>query len=96
MTPTLSQAIEIKPEDFEPPLKRKEAAVPGYWTVEEMAEELGVTTRYVQYLIKGDPKKGTHPRLNAYKAGPTFLVSETDALSYFWKVRQLKNNLNKN
>jgi hypothetical protein len=96
MTLTLSQPLEIQPDDFNPPLKRKEPAVPGYWTVEEIAEELGVTTRYVQYLIKGDPKKRTHPRLNAYKAGPTFLVAENDALSYFWKVRQSKNNLNKN
>jgi predicted transcriptional regulator len=90
MNPALSQAIEIKPEDFEPPLKRKEPAVPGYWTVEELAEELGVTVRYVQYLIKGDPKRGVRIRLKAYKAGPTFLISDTEALEYLWAVRQAK------
>jgi predicted transcriptional regulator len=90
MTLTLSQAIEIKPEDFEPPLKRKEAAVPYYWTVEELAEELGVSIRYVQYLIKGNPKKGIRIRLRAYKAGPTFLISDTEALEYLWAVRQAK------
>ena len=46
MTLTLSQAIEIKPEDFEPPLKRKEALVPYYWTVEELAEELGISAGF--------------------------------------------------
>jgi plasmid maintenance system antidote protein VapI len=90
MTLSLSQSLEIQPDDFNPPLKRKEPAVPGYWTVEELAEELGVTTRYVQYLIKGNPKRGIHIRLKAYKAGPTFLISDTDALQYLWSVRQSK------
>lgn len=52
MTLALPHPMTIKPEDFEPPLKRKEPSVPYYWTVEELAEELGVTTRYVQYLIR--------------------------------------------
>ena len=58
MTLTLSQAIEIKPEDFEPPLKRKEALVPYYWTVEELAEELGISVRKVQMDITGYEKLG--------------------------------------
>jgi excisionase family DNA binding protein len=90
MTLTLSQETAIKAEDFNPPLKRKEPAVPYYWTVEELAEELGVSVRYVQYLIKGDPKKGIRIRLRAYKAGPTFLISDTEALEYLWAVRQSK------
>jgi excisionase family DNA binding protein len=90
MTLTLSQAIEIKPEDFEPPLKRKEAAVPYYWTVEELAEELGVSVRYVQYLLKGNPSRKTHPRIKAYKVGFGYLIAEQDALEYLWKDRQSK------
>jgi len=87
MTPTLSQAIEIKPEDFEPPLKRKEAAVPGYWTVDELAEELGVSVRYVHYLIKGNPKRRMYPQFKAYNAGTNLLVADADALPYIQKAR---------
>ncbi|WP_041934469.1 helix-turn-helix domain-containing protein [Gloeothece verrucosa] len=82
--------MNIKPEDFDPPLKRKEPAVPGYWTVEELATELGVSTRYVHYLIKGDPKKGVRIRLKAYNAGNSLLVSDLDAFKYLWEVRQSK------
>ena len=94
MTLTLSQAIEIKPEDFEPPLKRKEAAVPGYWTVEEMAKELGVSVRYVHYLIKGDVKRRIRIRLKAYNAGKSLLIADRDALQYLWEVRQAKREVN--
>jgi AraC-like DNA-binding protein len=90
MTLTLSQAIEIKPEDFEPPLKRKEAAVPGYWTVEEMAEELGVSTRYVHYLITGNPKTRIKARLKAYRASSVYLIADADALEYIKDVRSSK------
>jgi AraC-like DNA-binding protein len=90
MTLTLSQAIEIQPDDFDPPLKRKEPAVPGYWTVEELAEELGVTTRYVHYLIKGDPKKGVRIRLKAYQVGKSLLIADQEALRYLQDVRQAK------
>jgi AraC-like DNA-binding protein len=90
MTLALPHPMTIKPEDFDPPLKRKEVAVPGYWTVEELAEELGVSTRYVQYLIKGNLKNRIKARLKAYKAGPTFLVADTDALEHLWEIRQSK------
>jgi predicted transcriptional regulator len=88
MTLSLSQEITIKAEDFNPPLKRKEAAVPGYWTVDELAEELGVTTRYINYLIKGNDKARVKARLKAYKTRSTYLVADPDALDYLWKVRQ--------
>jgi transcriptional regulator with XRE-family HTH domain len=88
MTISLSQSIEIQPDDFDPPLKRKEPAVPGYWTVEELAEELGVSTRYINYLIKGNDKARVKARLKAYKTRSTYLVADFDALDYLWKVRQ--------
>ena len=90
MTLALSNPMTLKPFDFDPPLKRKEAAVPGYWTVEELAEELGVTTRYVHYLIKGDPKKGVRIRLKAYHVGKSPLIADQDALQYLHHVRQAK------
>jgi len=80
----------LKPEDFDPPLKRKEAAVPHYWTVEELAEELGVSTRYVHYLIKGDLKRRIRIRLKAYNAGKSLLIADQDALQYLWEVRQAR------
>ena len=76
------------PEDFDPPLKRKEPSVPYYWTVDEIAEELGVTVRKVQYDVKGNPQRNSPPRLKAYKAGIVFLVPESDALEYIWQYRQ--------
>jgi transcriptional regulator with XRE-family HTH domain len=90
MTLTFSQTLEIQPDDFDPPLNRKQAAVPGYWTVEELAEELGVTVRYIQYLIKGKPKENKPPQINAYKAGFTYLVADIDALEYIKKARHMK------
>jgi hypothetical protein len=90
MTLTLSQAIEIKPEDFEPPLKRKEAAVPGYWTVEEMAEELSVSIRKVQLDITGNEKLRVRAKLKAIKVGPIFLIPERDAMEYIQQQRKAK------
>ncbi len=92
MTLTVAADMVISPDDFDPPLKRTEAAVPGYWTVEELATELGASIRYVQYLIKGDPRRDLPPRLKAYKAGPTFLVADKDALDYLLKIRQSPKN----
>jgi hypothetical protein len=90
MTLTLSQAIEIKPEDFEPPLKRKEAAVPGYWTVEEMAEELEASSRKVQFDITGHEKLRVKAKLNALKVGSVFLIPDVDALEYIQQQRKKK------
>jgi|GEM_PF-6871175 len=94
MTLAEAPSVVISPDNFDPPLKRTIAAVPGYWTVEELANELGVTPRYVQYLIKGEPSKKIPARLKAYNAGPTFLVSDTEALNYLWYRRRSKKNLN--
>ncbi len=92
MTLAASTDMVISPDDFNPPLKRTEAAVPGYWTIEELAKELEVSTRYVHYLIKGDPKKGVRKRFKAYNAGNSLLVADQDALPYIWETRQWKKN----
>ena len=91
MTPAFSQAIEIKPEHFDPPLKRKEATVPYYWTVDELAEELGVSTRKVQMDITGYEKLGVQAKLKAIKAGSFFLITEQDALKYIQQQRKPKS-----
>lgn len=90
----IDKQLDLSPNsyDFDPPLKRKEPSVPGYWTVEELATELGVSERYVQYLIKGNPKAHIRIRLKAYKAGPTFLVSDAEALAYLWEKRQTQKS----
>lgn len=87
MTLALSNEMIIRPEDFEPPLKRKEAAVPGYWTIKELANELEVSTRYVNYLITGNSKTRLPPQIKAYKADSSYLIAEQDALSYIHKTR---------
>jgi predicted DNA-binding transcriptional regulator YafY len=90
MTLTLSQEIAIKAEDFEPPLKRKEALVPYYWTVEELAEELGISVRKVQMDITGYEKLGVQAKLKAIKAKTLFLISDQDAFEYIQQQRKLK------
>ena len=85
---TTSEPNILRPEDFDPPLKRKEPSVPYYWTVDELAAELGVTDRKVQYDVKGNPQRNTPPRLKACQAGMAFLVPEADALEYIWQYRQ--------
>jgi hypothetical protein len=84
------EPMVLNPEDFDPPLKRKEPSVPYYWTLDEIATELGVTARKVQYDVKGNPQRNTPPKLKAYQAGMAFLVPESDALEYIWQYRQRK------
>lgn len=85
----VATSMVISPDDFDPPLKRIEATVTGYWTVEELATELEISIRTVQYLIKGGyPKKIDPAHLKAYKVGPILLVPDTEALNYLWKRRQ--------
>ena len=96
MTLASAPRVVLSPDDFSPPLKRTEATVPGYWTVEEIAEELEVNIRTIQYLITGESRKNIPPRLKAYRIGKVSLVSDTDALNYLWQRRtskKLNNNL---
>ncbi|EAM49790.1 DNA-binding protein (plasmid) [Crocosphaera watsonii WH 8501] len=83
--------VPLKPEDFDPPLKRKEPSVPGYWTVKELAEELEVSRRYVHYLITGNPKNRLPPQVKAYKADSVYLFADEDALAYIQKTRLRRN-----
>lgn len=94
-------SMVITPDNFDPPLKRIEAHVPGYWTVEELAEELELSLRTVQYLIKGGyPKKSdslvSAPsyHLKTIRIGTALLVSDTEALKFLWERRESKMNLN--
>ena len=86
-------ATELKPttlteKDFNPPLKRKEAQVPGYWTLEEIAVEIGMTSRKVQYDVLGRPEIGLMPFLKAYKVAKVLLVPDWAALEYISKLRK--------
>jgi transcriptional antiterminator len=65
--------------------------VPGYWTIDELAKELNVTMRKVQYDIKGNPRYNQLPKLKAYMAGKTFLVADEDALPYLHHERQKRS-----
>ena len=88
---TTSENNILRPEDFDPPLKRKEPSVPYYWSVGEIATEVGVTPRRIQYEIKGNPRlKDKSPRLKAYKIGAVLLVPDADALEFIWNYRQRK------
>ena len=85
MPPVIDKQSELSltSEDFDPPLKREKATIPGYWTVEELANELGSTVRKVQYDINGDTKT----LLKAYRIGKSFLIADQDALQYLFKLR---------
>ncbi|MDV3002645.1 MAG: hypothetical protein N5P05_004300 (plasmid) [Chroococcopsis gigantea SAG 12.99] len=89
LTINKSDPISLTPSDFDPPLKREKPTVPGYWLVDEIAMELGCSTRKIMYDITGRPEYKRPPILTAYKAGPTFLVPENDALVYI-KEKRLK------
>ena len=81
--------VSLKPEDFDPPLKRKEATVPYYWTMDEIANELGCSTRKVTYDITGRPQRNRPAILKAFKIGTAFLVPEEEALLYIQSQRRL-------
>lgn len=88
MTLALNKPMTLKPEDFDPPLKRKEPIVPYYWTVEELANELGASIRKIQLDITGSEKQRVRARLNAIKVGTIFLVPDKDALEYVQQQRK--------
>jgi hypothetical protein len=86
------EPMVLRPSDFDPPLKRKEPTIPGYWTMEEIAAELGVTSRKVRYDVTGRPEVNLKPSLKAYKIGQSLLVPEADALEYIFKHRTRKKS----
>jgi hypothetical protein len=86
-TDPLIKPVTLKPSDFDPPLKRKEPTVPGYWTLEEIAAEIGMTSRKVQYDVLGREKIGLKPFLKAYKVAKVLLVPDEDALAYIQNSR---------
>jgi hypothetical protein len=87
-----TELIILRPSDFDPPLKRIEPTVPGYWTIDEIAAELGVTGRKVRYDITGYPEQNIKPNLKAYKAGRLFLVPDHAALEYIQRNQKRKKS----
>jgi hypothetical protein len=92
MTLALTPRMVLSPDDFSPPLKRTEAAVPGYWTVDELKDELDVSRRYIHYCIKGDTRKKNPIYLKNYKVGSVLLVPDSEALPFLWKMKQSSFN----
>ena len=88
MLATEQKPATLTEKDFNPPLKRKEAKVPGYWTLEEIIIETEFSKRKIQYDITGRPERNRLPILKSYKAGPIFLIPEQDALEYIYKYRR--------
>lgn len=83
-----NKQVTLKISDFKPPLKRKKPTIPGYWTIEEIANEIGVTPRRVRYDITGRPESNLEPSLEAYRIGKSLLVANTNALEYIQKWRE--------
>ena len=89
MTLATVSSMVISLEDFNPPLNRIEAAVPGYWTVEELANELGTSTRKVLYDITVKGKSGIGHKFQKHrKLGPYYLIPDDEAIPYLFQ--QLK------
>jgi hypothetical protein len=86
-SPTSSKPMALHPSDFDPPLKRKEPKLPGYWTLEEIATEIGMTSRKVQYDVLGRPAIKLKPNLKGYLVAKVLLVPDEDALAYIQKYR---------
>lgn len=80
------------PSDFDPPLQRKEPSLPGYWTLEEIAAELDISTRRVGYDVTGRPEKKIQPNLKAFKVGRILFVTDEDALEYIKRYRERKKS----
>ncbi len=89
---TTSKPKVLSPEDFDPPLKRKEPSLPGYWTLEEIAAELDISPRRVGYDITGYPQKNIYPNLKAFKVGRIFFVTDENALEYIQRYRERKKS----
>lgn len=60
--------------------------LPGYWTLQEIADELGKSRRWVAYFIQG--RHGRPPSLKAYRIQGIYLVPEAEALAFIENHRQ--------
>jgi hypothetical protein len=90
MLATESKPAVLTEKDLYPPLKPSKCVVPGYWTIEEIAKELDVTTRRVRYDVTGLPSRNIKPNLDAYQIGRFFLISDKNALDYIQRFRNPK------
>lgn len=89
MVATQSKPALLTEKDFNPSLKRLDATVPGYWTLEEISVEIGYSLRKIQYDITGRPDRKHLPILKAYRVGLNLLVPDLDALEYIKARRKL-------
>ena len=89
---TTSEHNVLRPEDFDPPLKRKEPSLPGYWTLEEIAAELNVSPRRVGYDVTGYPKRNIKPNLKAFRVGRILFITDENALEYIQRYRNRKKS----
>jgi hypothetical protein len=89
---TTPEPMVLRPSDFNPPLKRKEPSLPGYWTLEEIAAELDISPRRVGYDITGYPKKNIKPNLKAFRVGRILFITDENALEYIKRYRERKKS----
>jgi hypothetical protein len=89
---TTPEPMVLRPSDFDPPLKRKEPRLPGYWTLEELAAELDLSPRRVGYDITGYPKKNIEPNLKAFRVGRILFITDENALEYIKRYRERKKS----
>ena len=86
------EPMVLLPSDFEEPLQRKEPSLPGYWTLEEIADEIGLSSRTVGYDVTGRPEKNIQPNLKAFRVGRILFVTDEDALDYIKRYRERKKS----
>ena len=79
----------LHPSDFNPPLRRSKPTVPGYWTADEIALEIGTGSQKVRRDITGRSDSNRKPCLTGYQAGNCWLVPEQEALLYILKRRKV-------
>ena len=87
-----TKQVTLKTSDFDPPLKRKEPSLPGYWTLEEIAAELDISTRRVGYDITGYPRRNIKPNLKAFRVGRILFITDENALEYIKRYRERKKS----
>lgn len=63
-------------------LSRSDATLPGYWTTEELAREIGVGHRTILNDINGRPDRNQPAILRAYQHGKYFYIADRDAVPY--------------
>ena len=58
-----------------------------YWTVDELAAELGWNRQKLIYAVKGRPERGKEAYLPAKKVCSVYLIADADAYAFIAKYR---------